>query len=251
MAHFFVPPKNILGNSFHFDPSESRHLTKVLRKKPGDVIQIFNGEGLIRSAKILDLADGSKVAGEILDLPALYRPPALFTSPRNLRIYPSILKGPRFDWMVEKLTELGVEAIHPVFTVRTVVPAAAKFSDSKLKRWENIVLSAAKQCGRAVIPRVLPPVPFANAVESVQPTDISCVLWESEEKKSISDFFKDLKLSGKIGAAVNLFVGPEGGLTVEEANLAIRFGIVPVHLGENILRAETAAVAAASYLLLA
>lgn len=249
MAHFFVPPKNFRDKKFFFDPSESHHLSKVLRKKPGDSIRIFNGQGLIGDARILEILNESKVTGEILDQAAPAGRSAISTSRAEIRVFTAILKGPRFDWLIEKLTELGAQSIHPLLTERTVVKISAAQAASKIKRWEKIALSAAKQCGRRELPRVHPPAHFADAVRNVASNDVNIMLWESEDQSSLAEVFQK-KRASLPKAPVNLFIGPEGGLTVLEAQTAIEAGISAAHLGENILRAETAAIAATAALLL-
>ena len=251
VAHFFVSPKNFMGRRFFFDRSESRHLSLVLRKRPGDTIRVFNGEGIVQNARLLEVSNPERVTGELLDSHAApgrssLRPEKI----KTLDVYPAVLKGPRFDWMLEKLTELAVNAIHPILTERTVVRLKPQESASKIRRWEKIILSAAKQCGRKNFAKVYPPVNFQEAVSSLPKDYLNLILWESEEKKSISETLDEKTKKCNSGVCVNLLVGPEGGLTVKEAELAARSGVLPVHLGENILRAETAAIAGAAYILL-
>ena len=251
MPHFFVPPKNRKGFFFFFDADESNHLVKILRKKSGDVIQIFDGEGRVQSAKILDCSNPARVSGQILEVPGAggdHAPPPEI----SLEIYPALLKGERFEWMLEKLTELGVSSIHPVMTERTLIRLKPNQAGPKKRRWEKIVLSAAKQSGRADLPAVFPPVPFADVQRSSPPCDLNLFLWESEEKTTLSEVLKKWEESkpSKNSYTVRLFTGPEGGYTMKEAMFAKRSGAVWVLLGENILRAETASIAAASRILL-
>jgi len=243
VAHFFVSPKNFRGRQFFFDPSESRHLAQVLRKKAGDLIRVFNGEGIVSEAKILDASRPERVTGELLR--------TISTGSRSrkiINIHPALLKGPRFDWLLEKLTELSVAEIHPILTERTVVRFANEKAAGKIERWEKIILSAAKQCGRETFPRIYPAVSFQKAVSSLPKEDLNLILWEAEEKCSLAEALHSPKSSAT--QTINLIVGPEGGLSVQEAQTAILAGAKPVHLGERILRAETAAIAAAAYLIL-
>ena len=151
---------------------------------------------------------------------------------------------------IEKLTELSVQEVRPILTERTVVRIKPQDFSGKTRRWEKIAMSAAKQCGRGTFAKVHPPTAFQTAVASLPKNDLNLILWESEEKKSILEALEDALRTQKTGLRVNLLVGPEGGFSVREADLAQAQGAIPVHLGENILRAETASVAAASFLLL-
>jgi 16S rRNA (uracil1498-N3)-methyltransferase len=119
---------------------------------------------------------------------------------------------------------------------------------AKTRRWEKIALAAAKQCGRKSFAKVYPPRTFEEAVASLPKDDLNLILWESEEKKSRSEAVEEKIRNQHAGIRVNLLAGPEGGLSMREAGMARDMGMVPVHLGEHILRSETAAIAAASFL---
>jgi 16S rRNA (uracil1498-N3)-methyltransferase len=289
LPQFFVPRKNIHPPFFELDESESYHLIRVLRKKEGDPIRIFDGEGSIYFAQITDCSDPKKLKGRIQhkwsqavqkgmtppnpmgfetqDL----RPPAPAIS---VHLYPALLKGPRFEWMLEKVTELGVASIHPIWTERTLITIHHKIQ-SKVNRWEKLILSAAKQCGAETLPKIFDPVSFKEAIQSsrvpqssptastpspqaspyqekTNPTEkreYAFILWEREEKKIFSEILRPLK-SKQQPIHIHLFFGPEGGLTLKEIEMAKASGIESMSLGQNILRAETAVIAATSLTLL-
>lgn len=243
MPQFFVPRKNLRGTFFVFPPSESWHLAKVLRKKPGDFVQIFDGEGLIASAQITDLSDPNAVKAKWFP----QKGTCALGQGGLLHLYPALIRNECFEWMLEKVTELGVSSIHPLFTERTIVKIPPARRQMKVKRWEKILLSAAKQCGRENLPQLVPPLDFKEAIRQCENYAIHLILWEGEEKKSLSDFLATCHLPL---TAVDLFVGPEGGFTIEEVECAKKAGFQSVRLGKNILRAETAAIAAISLLLL-
>ena len=267
MPHFFVPPKNQKGLFFFFDKSESRHISRALRKKSGELVSIFDGQGKVQKAKILDVSNPSKVTGEIVGNPP---DSGSVSKPRRiLKIYPALIKGPRFEWMIEKLTEMGVSSIHPIVTERTIVRIRSEQSESKLKRWKKIVLAASKQSGRSDIPAVFEPVSFDQAVASDRALSeevphpwcykgaaqnketLGLMLWEGEENLTLSQAlskFAETRPKTE-GFSIRLFVGPEGGLAIPEAEKAKANGILTVGLGQNILRAETAAIASAAVVL--
>lgn len=182
---------------------------------------------------------------------------------RVVHLYPALIRSERFEWMLEKATELGVCSIHPIFSKRSVVKFAPSDFERKRSRWKKIALAAAKQSGRKELPRIFFPLNFNDAIQQckreIAPVECSAlaeprlagfhrvnlILWESEEENNLFEFLTDLPL-----IAVNLFVGPEGGFTIEEVTLAKKAGFQSVRIGENILRAETATIAAVSLLTL-
>lgn len=240
-SQFYIPRKNIRGNFFVFDPSESHHIARVLRKKQGDLIQIFDGEGTVSWAKITDISDVNAVRGELSSVVKKGN------QKRLLKIYPALIRNERFEWMLEKVTELGARSIQPILTRRTLIHLKAEQIQSKLKRWQKILISAAKQCGRDDLPEIFPPLNFNDAIHQSKNDSINLILWEGEEKTTLSDFLTTYHLPL---TTATLFVGPEGGFTIEEVEQAKKAGIKSVRLGKNILRAETASLAAISLILI-
>jgi 16S rRNA (uracil1498-N3)-methyltransferase len=240
MPHFFVPPRNVQGGRFFLAPDESRHLAVVLRKKPGEEVLLFDGEGKAFRA-LLESVSAEKVSGKVL---SEERPPAV---PFRLRLFQGFPKGEKFDWILEKMTELGAAEIVPVYTERAVARVPKEKLDARLKRWEKIVLASAKQCGRAEIPKVRPPRKWAEALGELGP-GFTLLPWEGEEKTSLRNAVRTFARS-EAAPVVNLLIGPEGGLTPEEVELAVKRGAVTVTLGPAILRTETAGLFVASALL--
>jgi len=139
----------------------------------------------------------------------------------------------KFELAVQKSTELGVTEIVPVVCRRSSNAHNVKNWEGKLKRWRDIVVNAAKQCGRNVLPVVHEPI----QLKDVKPeTDLSFVLWEKGGKS-----FKDF--ASYNASSVSFLVGPEGGPEKEEIDLLVEAGFKPIYLGKRILRAETAAIA--------
>ena len=163
-------------------------------------------------------------------------------SPLHLTLAVGLTKGEKIDFVVEKATELGVQAIIP-FASRYAVP---KLDQRKIaarcERWRKIAMSATKQCGRMAVPDVVPLMSFADLLARAQPETAKLLCWEKEVEQSLRqahDKLRDAK-------ALLLVVGPEGGMTPSEAELARQQGFERVHLGRRILRAETAAITALS-----
>jgi 16S rRNA (uracil1498-N3)-methyltransferase len=256
VPQFFVPRKNIRGLRFFFDPTESHHLIRVLRKGPGDTVRIFDGEGEVQTARIVDCSDPDQVHGELLPGKASgledHSRPDAPSSWCRLRLYPALLKGPKFEWLIEKITELGVESLQPIYCERTLIRLKPDQVDSKVERWRKIVMASAKQCGRKSLTTVESPLSFEQALRKMPAGEHRFLLWEREQQGELSQTLQELKdlPQGVPAPTIHLIVGPEGGFSLNEVKLARDAGVVPVGLGKNILRAETASIAAASVVLL-
>jgi len=247
MPHFFVPPKNRSGELFYFGPEESHHLAKVLRKKPGDLLDIFDGEGSVHQAQLLNCDDFKKIAGKIIQTGNT--PPQ--TRSMKLNLYTSLIKSDRFDWLIEKVSELGVNSITPILSQRAQIKIKPDKFQAKINRWQKIVLSASKQSGRATLTQIFMPLPFNKALEKAKSDSVQWILWEGESEKSIGEALTELEQSATaIPTTLSLFIGPEGGFTIEEIEKAKSQGVSSISLGDNILRAETAAIASAARIML-
>lgn len=251
MPQFFVPKKNILSNFFFFEPSESHHIARVLRKKPGDLIQIFDGKGWVGSARITEISNSNKVKGELL--PAFDINRNALSSDKNypsfsLHLYPALIQSSNFEWMIQKVTEIGISSIQPILTERTQIRFSPEKSETKLKKWEKIILSAAKQSGRLTLPIISYPSQFLQVINTINKDDLKIILWEGEEKLSLSKVLHQTEFSQK--SRIHVFIGPEGGFTIEEIRETKKHDVLAVSIGNNILRAETASLVASSFILL-
>ena len=160
----------------------------------------------------------------------------------RLVLYQALIKGQRFDWVLEKGTELGVAGFVPIVSSRAVV-RASKESSARVGRWRRVIVEAAEQSGRCRLPEISSPLPFEEACASAAGL---CILpWEGEREASLGDV-----LAEEVAVdAVSLFIGPEGGFPPEEVDLARQKGVRTVSLGQRILRSETAALVAAALVL--
>lgn len=253
MPQFFVPRKNIHGRAFSLDETESNHLIRVLRKTEGDAIRIFDGEGRVFPARITDASDPAAVKGELLESWPKELPPFSPAEGRRtlLHIYPALLKGPRFEWLLEKAAELGVHAIRPTVTERTLIRLKSEQIRPKLERWRKILLASAKQCGRQDIPAIEAPSIFEKAL-GASGEDPRFILWEREDQRRLSDLVSDVRCANPeaSGVPIHLYFGPEGGFADREIIAARARGLITAGLGKDVLRAETAAIAASSLILL-
>jgi 16S rRNA (uracil1498-N3)-methyltransferase len=234
MARFFVRRKDIQENRATLSGDELRHLRRVLRLKPGDGLTLFDDEGWEHEA-IIRVFAGDHGELEITGSAQVER-----ESPLELTLALGLTKGEKMDFVVEKATELGVRVIAPFFSNYTV----PKLDDNKIarrtERWRKIALNAAKQCGRTRIPDVLPLSGFRQLIQQPSANALKLLLWEKEPRVTLREIYE----THRDTASLVIAIGPEGGVSVEEANEAIHHGFKTVRLGERILRAETAAVAA-------
>ncbi|MEI8217560.1 MAG: RsmE family RNA methyltransferase, partial [Elusimicrobiota bacterium] len=152
-------------------------------------------------------------------------------------LYNAVPKGERFDWLVEKAAELGVTALIPIITERSVVK---DISSAKHDRWNRLSRAASEQSGRRDIMRVEAPILFDAALSQVVSSTVGVIPWEGEETTAMREILPRIHP----GAAVAIFVGPEGGFTSQEIVRASSQSIMPVTLGKNILRVETAGILA-------
>jgi 16S rRNA (uracil1498-N3)-methyltransferase len=211
--------------------TQFRHLTKVLRLNIGDSVELFDGKGTVAKANINKIEKNRAV----LVIKSIEKHP----KPANRRIIiaSSIAKGDRFELLVAKCTELGVDRIVPVIFERTVKQAIGH------KRLETIALESTKQCQRLFLPVIDEPVDFKEAVDKLQneyPCSKIIIGSLTSAAKSITIF--------NAAEDVIAFIGPEGGFTEEEENILEKINALPVKLTATILRIETAAIAFASVL---
>jgi 16S rRNA (uracil1498-N3)-methyltransferase len=236
MARFFLPRQQIRAQRGFVTGQELEHLRRVLRLEPGDRITIFDDAGWEHEAVIRSLG---LATGEI-DILRSYQTQR--ESRLQLTLAVGLTKGEKIDFVVEKATELGVQTIIPFASTYAVPKLDERKIAARGERWQKIALSAAKQSGRTKVPQVLPLMKFADLLMRAQPQAAKLLCWEKEAQQS-------LRLAhDKLGDAHSLLVavGPEGGFSSSEAELARQHGFEWVHLGRRILRAETAAVTALS-----
>jgi 16S rRNA (uracil1498-N3)-methyltransferase len=232
MPRFYLPPSQIQGDHFRLTGPEAHHALQVLRKKVGDEIELFDGRDRAFVGRIEQVLIDT-IEGKILSTQA--------ATPTSVEIwlYAALIKGPRWDWLLQKACEVGVDVLVPIETTRTIVHLDGKEISTKLDRWNRIALEATKQCGRSVPMAIHEPQSFADALQKIQPKSLFIFPWEKENKKTIRE-----ACIGFNGSHASLWIGPEGGWTEEEAQAAQSAGAIAVTLGKNMLRSETAGIVA-------
>ena len=232
MRRFYAPKENFSGEKIVLAQEETRHLRDVLRLRAGDAVRIFDGAGREFSCAIEKIEKRETVL-RILEEIAPFAP----ASGLDLTLAVALLKGEKFDLVIQKAVELGVKKFIPITTKRTDVKL--KDADKKLERWRKIALEAAKQCGRADLMQLAEPLDFAGFLTSCP--DGENLLLFSEKS---GERFETVEKSEKIIAVV----GCEGGWEDAEIKLAKNAGFQIITLQGRILRAETAAIAIAAVL---
>jgi len=242
MPRFFVLPSAIQGKRFVLAGSEAHHALRVLRKKKGDEIELFDGKDAAFRGRIESIA-GQEIRGSVVeDLQAV-------SLPVTIVLYQALTRGPKWEWMLEKSCEIGAAKIIPLQTKRGLIKLDANQAREKLKRWNRIALAASKQCGRSHLMTVESPVSPAVAFSALDKQAISLIPWEKESKRSIRDAIQSAEreaLPLDASRCVNIFIGPEGGWDAPEIDQAQAAGVVPVRLGPTLLRTETAGLVAAT-----
>lgn len=234
MDYFYVPPKQIRDRLAVIRDDEFKHLTRVVRKKEGERIVLLDGEDTSYEAVIRTIAKDHAEC-EILGSTRRLNEPSI-----EVTLAVSILRNPaRFDVLVEKTTELGVRAIIPIVSERTI-PKSEKHA-----RLEKIALAAMKQCGRSYLPRILPLSRFGDVLAMAD--QFSLRILPHEQVSADSSITRVRGDHPKV-SSVLIVVGPEGGFTDEEVAAAIERGCLAVSLGPRRLRTETAAIAAVGWI---
>ena len=237
---FYAPPGAFAagGAAVVLSEEESRHLRDVLRLRAGDEAHVFDGEGREFACVVADA--GGRGGGARLEVRGAAEPPSA-ESPLRLTLAAALLKGEKFDLVVQKATELGASRVAPVVTRRADVrPRDEGDAARRVERWRRLALEAAKQSGRARLPEVSKPVGFEALVSAAPGAGEARVLFAERGGLGLGSLAAGA--AGARPAAVVALVGPEGGWEDEEVALAAAAGWSVVTLGGRTLRAETAAI---------
>lgn len=225
MQLFYNPRLDNSASQFTFSEEESKHIIKVLRKQEGDLLHITNGKGYLFEAKIIDAAV-KKCKAEIVNTDKNHQKMFWF----HLVVAPTKMND-RFEWFLEKATEIGVNEITPIIcdnSERKVV---------KIERMEKVIQSAMKQSLQTFLPKLNAPIFYKDFMSKTHKGLLFIAHCEDEEKL-------DLKRRVAPDKDVTVLIGPEGDFSKSEIKQAYESGFLPVSLGQNRLRTETAAIVA-------
>lgn len=229
VSRFYCPQRLSPGQILDLPPDAAHHAAKVLRYEAGTKIVLFNGDGGEYEAEIA-YVDKNRVSAKTLSHRARE-----CESPIEVRLVQAISSGERMDFTLQKAVELGVSHIQPVSSERSVVKLSGERAEKRVQHWQGIVNSACEQSGRNIVPSVAPILNLPNWLGAA-PSGLRLLLSPAA----------DLPLSGldKPQGVITLLIGPEGGLSPKEIDMATSAGFQPVRLGARVLRTETAALAA-------
>jgi len=238
MPVLFVSPECIDQQTIVVTGDVLVHLRDSLRVTVGETLWLNNGLAVRYRVEITDVSRRA-VTARVLE--TIQEPPR--QTPR-LILGQSLLKGEKMDWVIQKATELGVSEIVPIESQHSVVQLRADRVDHQLARWQRIALEAAQQSEQWRIPTVATPQSLSALLTSLATGTLTLMLAERREGKSL----QTVNLPQDATGFILVLIGPEGGWSQEEAQIAEQAGIQPITLGEHILRAETAAIATISIL---
>ena len=225
MQLFYTPELTPETKNYTFSKEESKHIVRVLRKKEDDVLHITNGKGYIFSAKIT-VADQKNCMVEVTSYE--------FQKQKSYRLHLAVAPtkmNDRYEWFLEKATEIGIDTITPLMcdhSERKVI---------KAERFEKIIQSATKQSLSAYFPKLRPAISFSNFISTHENEQLFIAHCEENKKQSLKEVLETKK-------DVTILIGPEGDFSTKEIALALQNNYVPVTLGDARLRTETAAIVA-------
>lgn len=227
MQLFYNPNLDETSSVFSFDSEESKHIVRVLRKKVNDEVLITNGRGLMLSAKITD-SNPKKCAVAITGIKKIHPQKHWL----HIIVAPTKMND-RFEWFLEKATEIGIHEITPVICEHS------ERRTIKLERYKKVIQSAMKQSMQAFLPKLNEPTNFKEIIEVPRQGELFIAHCDDSERF-------ELKRRVVPDRPITILIGPEGDFSIREIKLAKEKGYLPVSLGRNRLRTETAAMVACS-----
>ena len=234
MHRFFVDTHQInsIQNRIIIENEDVKHISRVLRLKEKDKVEICDGENTEYICEIQSI-DKNSVLLSIIDKKQSIKEPSIKTV-----LYQGVPKGDKMSFIIQKTVELGITEIIPVEMKRTVVQFGDRDKQNKIDRWKKIALEAAKQSKRGIIPAVHSPLNFDQALEHSKKNQLNIMPYENENKKGFRAVMESLNKYNIDN--IGIWIGPEGGLDEEEVAKAINNKIHLITLGPRILRTETA-----------
>ncbi len=231
MRRFFISKEQIAQPTITLSADESKHIIRVLRLTVGKEVELLDGSGTVYLAKIISAE--TSVIVEVISTRK--------DEPQKIqvRIAQGILKGQKMDLVVQKVNELGADLFIPYHSSRC--QGKLDTSPNKRERWQKIALESCKQCMRPQPMQIISPVTFSDLIKesSKEQDKLKLLFWEEEQLQSLQTLPPLHNFTG-----IDIILGPEGGITPDEVELALQHGWKTVSLGKRILRAETAAISA-------
>jgi 16S rRNA (uracil1498-N3)-methyltransferase len=235
LRRFFSPQELDIGKEVIIGGTDAAHISKVLRLEIGGLIAVFDGRGHVYECCIQSMS-----AGEVAAIAEKIHP-SKTESPVHITFAQAMLKSKKMDTLIRQATELGISCWAPFYAERSVPTPDRKRMTARLDRWRKISREALKQCGRDIFMDVLDPMSMVDVLTRGQACDRKIIFWECESTSAEASV---PVMPERVNSLV-VVVGPEGGFSAQEIDLARSLGYETMSLGPRILKAETAAVAAA------
>lgn len=238
MHRFFIPPQSLHQAEVTLPQEVSRQIARVLRLGVGSQVVVLDGSG-DEYTLILEQISADAVVGKVVK-----KEVSQGELRTQVHMFLALTQRERFEWMLQKCTEIGVVSFTPLVTARSLVQRTTEVEGKRL-RWQKIIQEAAEQSHRGRIPQLDQALTFPEFVKQpLERTTTGLFFWEEEGDNKLRTVLKSVKNN-----EINLVIGPEGGFTHEEAQAVTNTGYTSVSLGKRILRVETAAIIAAGLVL--
>lgn len=234
MYQFFVEDTQVFQTFVEIEGGDVNHIRNVLRMKAGEKVRISTSSGKNYFCRLSEIGE-TAVRADILDEPAEET-----ELPNKIYLFQGLPKGDKMELIIQKAVELGVYEIVPLSMKNCVMKLDAKKAENKVRRWQEIAKSAAKQSKRSLVPKVRLPIPYRQGVELAKELDAVFVPYENERGMAAT---KEAVEQLRAGQRIGVFIGPEGGFAPEEIELAKSEKMQLISLGKRILRTETAGLA--------
>ncbi len=240
MLHrFFVNRQCFLDDKVVITDQQAHQILRVLRLGVGDHIIVLDNEGWEYEVVLVAINKG-QLTFEIIDKRQAHGEPQT-----RITLYQSMLARDKFEWLLQKCTEVGVWRFIPVITRRSLVRKSDTVGPAKLERWQRIITEAAEQSHRGLIPEIDRPIGFTECLSQLSEFDLALIASLDEDSKPLGKLMPDQVKPKNIA----LLIGPEGGFTDDEIKLACENGAAAFSLGPRVLRTETAAMVASALVL--
>ncbi len=238
MTHrFFIPAQCIKPPTVYIAGDTAQQIKSVLRMQPDDELIVLDNSGTEWQVRLTQI-NKDNISGQIINQQTGQGEPKLY-----LTLFQGTLKAKKFEWVLQKGTELGVSCFVPTICQRSIV-RKAQVLVKKQTRWQHIIQEAAEQSGRSKLPRLEAAMSLAEALKHSPPSQLKLIPWEEATETSLKTALNTSPID-----TIALFIGPEGGFTSAEADLAHQNGGQLIKLGPRILRAETAGLATTAAIL--
>ncbi len=234
MPRFFIRKDQIIDTdgtkTVHITGDDAHHISRSLRMAAGEKIEVSDMQRMLYECELVEFLEKEVVARVLSERCSDVEPVCEIT------LYQALPKGDKMETVIQKSIECGAFKIIPFKSERSIVKIDKKDEEKKRARWQKIAEGAAKQSGRAIIPEIGPIMSFEEAIESACKSSLVLLCYEAEDKVSIKDALRNVKIE----KTISVIIGSEGGFSEKEAQLAISKGAKSVTLGKRILRTETA-----------